>query len=84
MRQIPFEIPAHDGYPLYRDALWVEDDSVLSDDEIETMKQARGSSWKANVDYAVITPRVDPPPNDGGDTPSNKVDDKPPLIPPIH
>lgn len=64
MKQIVFEIPAQNGYPLYRDALWVEDGSVLTDEEIETMKQDRYTAWKNDMDFATtnIEPRIDSDP----------------------
>lgn len=76
MRQIIFEIPAKNGYPLYRDALWVADDAVLSDSDIETMRQARHDAWKTWIDTAAdFTPTPDsqtvPPETDPTPPPPN-------------
>jgi hypothetical protein len=50
MVTIDFEIETK--YGTYRDALNLEDDHGLSEQEIEAMKQQRADSWVAHVDVA--------------------------------
>lgn len=51
MQQIIFSFETQ--YGNFCDALWLEDDHGLTDDQIEVMKQERLSNW-----LAVVTPRA--------------------------
>ena len=45
MVKIDFEITSEDGLHTYRDALYLEDDNTLSEEEIQKMKQDRFDKW---------------------------------------
>ena len=51
--KIDFEV-THSGYTL-RDALYLPDDHVYTDEEIEQMKQARFRAWYAHLNAPTLT-----------------------------
>ena len=53
MIKIDFEKTSNDGLLIYRDAIHLEDDHNLTDDDIEAIKQLRFNRW-----YALI---INPP-----------------------
>ena len=50
MVKIDFEIETK--YGTYRDALHLEDDHGLSEEQIEAMKQQRADNWVTHIDTA--------------------------------
>ena len=50
MVKIDFEIETK--YGTYRDALHLEDDHGLTEEQIDAMKQQRADNWVAHVDAA--------------------------------
>lgn len=53
MIKIDFEKTNPEGTMTYKDALYLPEDNMYTDDEIETMKQARFDNWYAIINSAV-------------------------------
>lgn len=58
MIKIDFEKTSEDGLMIYRDALYLPEDHIYTDEEIEAMKQTRFDRWYA----AVTAPTIEPDP----------------------
>jgi hypothetical protein len=87
MIQVDFDFPAQNGYPAYRDALWIDENANLTESDLTTLKQARYSTWKSDVDAAVVNTTdygdSDPPATPSAKPSPDPNPTPPPLIPPL-